>query len=125
AAVEQDRGALDDLVGETVVEVGVHLLDELLVGQRRQSEVLAVLQLLTHRRPSVGPNAIGMRFHDAELNRIMERDRISPPNPRPAVPTPAGRRRPPRPPPPRRRPAPGTGTTARGRGRRPPRCRRR
>ena len=42
AAVEQDRGALDDLVGEAVVEVVVHLLDEVVVGQLGQVDVLIV-----------------------------------------------------------------------------------
>ena len=33
-ALEQDVGPLDDLVGQAVVEVVVHLRDELCVGQR-------------------------------------------------------------------------------------------
>ncbi len=38
--LEQDLGPLDDLVGEPVVEVVVHLRDELGVGQRAEIEVV-------------------------------------------------------------------------------------
>ena len=40
ATVEQDRRALDDLVGQPVVEIVVHLLDELVVGQRGEVEIV-------------------------------------------------------------------------------------
>ena len=40
AALEQDVRPLDDLVGEPVVEVVVHLGDELVVRQRLQVEVV-------------------------------------------------------------------------------------
>ena len=40
AAAEEDVRALDDLRRHAVVEVVVHLLDELVVGQRREVEVL-------------------------------------------------------------------------------------
>ena len=39
-ALEQDVGPLDDLVREPVVEVVVHLRDELFVGQRLEIEVV-------------------------------------------------------------------------------------
>ena len=39
AAAEQDVGALDDLGGHAVVEVVVHLLGELVVGQRREIDL--------------------------------------------------------------------------------------
>ena len=41
AALEQDLGSLDDLGREAVVEVVVHLLDEVLVGQRLEIDLLA------------------------------------------------------------------------------------
>ena len=48
-AIEQDRRAFDDLVGESVVEVVVHLLDEFVVGQGGQIDV--VVFVVTHARP--------------------------------------------------------------------------
>ena len=47
AAPEQDVRALDDLVGHAVVEVVLHLLDELVVLQRREIDFLVVV--LSHR----------------------------------------------------------------------------
>ena len=69
AARQQDVRALDDLVGQAVVEVVVHLLGELVVGQRREvdlcesSSVIPVMLLRT----------VGGGFHDAERCRMMER----------------------------------------------------
>ena len=42
AALEQDVHALDDLLLEAVVEVVLHLLDELLVVERAQVEVVVL-----------------------------------------------------------------------------------
>src|SRR5690606_4653735 len=39
AALQQDVGSLHDLVGQAVVQVVVHLLDELLVGEGRQIDL--------------------------------------------------------------------------------------
>jgi hypothetical protein len=51
AAPEQDLGALDDLVREPVVEVVVHLRDELLVGQRSSDRGASslLIRLVPHR----------------------------------------------------------------------------
>ena len=43
AAVEQDRRALDDLVGEPVVEVVVHLLDEVVVRQQCEVDLVVLV----------------------------------------------------------------------------------
>ncbi len=50
-AVEEDRRALDDLLGQAVVEVVVHLLDELVVVQGREIDVVALIghRLLHYR----------------------------------------------------------------------------
>ena len=48
AAAEQDVRALDDLGGHAVVEVVVHLLGELVVGQRREVDLRVLV--LGHRR---------------------------------------------------------------------------
>ena len=45
-SLEQDVGSLDDLVREPVVEVVVHLRDEIGVGQRLQIEVVVSHRLL-------------------------------------------------------------------------------
>ena len=45
-ALEQDVRALDDLVGEPVVEVVVHLRDELVVVQGLQIEVVVAIDAL-------------------------------------------------------------------------------
>ena len=42
AAVEQDHRALDDLVGEAVVQVVVHLLDELVVVERGEIDLVGL-----------------------------------------------------------------------------------
>ena len=42
APVEQEVGALGDLVGEAVVEVVVHLGDEVVVGERGEIDLLVV-----------------------------------------------------------------------------------
>ena len=51
-ALEQDRGSFLDLVTKPVVQIVVHLLHEVLVGQRRQIEVVvfADIGLVTHHR---------------------------------------------------------------------------
>ena len=78
AAAEQDVRALDDLVGQAVVEVVVHLLDELVVGQAREVELLVV----GHAGPPAAsrgssaarrdrrPGRPGWWFHNAEPCRI-------------------------------------------------------
>ena len=75
AAAEQDVGALDDLGRHPVVEVVVHLLGELVVGQRGEVDLRVLV--LAHRRIS---SAVGggvdtfpaTGFHDVELCRMME-----------------------------------------------------
>ena len=47
AAAEQDVRALDDLGGHAVVEVVVHLLGELVVGERREVDLRVLV--LRHR----------------------------------------------------------------------------
>src|SRR5690606_41981454 len=49
-----------DLVGEAVVEVVPHLLDELVVGEVLQDQVVGVVVLLGHRAPvrSVAPKCM-------------------------------------------------------------------
>ena len=89
---EEDVRPGDDLVGQPVVHVVVHLLDELLVGQAGEVELL----LVRHGRVLLRPGAIPTvgairrpvghpsarrrrsvrgccRFHDTEWCRIMER----------------------------------------------------
>ena len=94
AAVEQDGGALDDLVGEAVVEIVVHLLDQLVVGQR--GEVDLVVVVVTHdvphgMRPGIRPSDSG--FHHAERIRIVEHyhEHAAPSPPEPESPSIAGR----------------------------------
>ena len=54
AAAEQDVRALDDLGGHAVVEVVVHLLGELVVGQRREVDLrVLVLRSSVSLRPCV------------------------------------------------------------------------
>ena len=48
--VEQERGALDDLIGEAVVQVVVHLVDQLVVRQRREIDIVTVV--VTHNAPT-------------------------------------------------------------------------
>ena len=50
APPEQEVGRLRDLLLETVVEVVVHLLDELVVGQRGEVDVVAVVDVVRHGR---------------------------------------------------------------------------
>ena len=69
-AVEEDRRALDDLVGQAVVEVVVHLLDELVVVEGREIDVVA---LIGHRLLHY---AFGEAVHHAEHVRIVELYRI-------------------------------------------------
>ncbi len=71
AAVEQDRRALDDLVGEAVVQIVVHLLHEFVVGQRREIDVVEVV--VAHRMsPVLTRSNRSCRIHHAEHIRIVE-----------------------------------------------------
>ena len=69
AAAQQDVRALDDLGRHAVVQVVVHLLGELGVGQRREIDLRVLV--LGH------PGLLRSRgFHDVELCRIMELARM-------------------------------------------------
>ena len=64
AAVEEDRRALDDLVGESVVEIVVHLLDEIVVRAAGRGRSPAVARswpasFSTIRNPPASWNARG------------------------------------------------------------------
>ena len=73
AAAEQDVRALGDLGGHAVVQVVVHLLDELVVGEAREVDVL-VLVRPSSRAPAVGAVPARCRgFHIVERCRIVER----------------------------------------------------
>ena len=70
AAAEQDVRALDDLGGHAVVQVVVHLLGQLGVGQG--GEIDLGVFVLGHCRPSPGRSAARCVFHNAERCRMME-----------------------------------------------------
>ena len=64
STVEQDGRAFEDLVGQAVVQIVVHLGDEVRIAQRGEVEIV----LFTHGVGSVCYRA----FHDAESTRIVE-----------------------------------------------------
>ncbi len=76
AATQQDLRAFDDLLGETVVEVVVHLLDELVVVEGREVDVVFAHGVLLERdrsAVSVRPRDV---FRMVELSRMTEHYRL-------------------------------------------------
>ena len=74
AAVEQDRRALDDLVGQAVVEVVVHLLDELVVGQLGEIDLARLGPSLTRLTALLGSDPTStIRNEPASWNHRSER----------------------------------------------------
>ena len=84
STVEQDHRALDDLVGEAVVEVVVHLLDELVVGERGEidlvgSVLIGLIVILfppLGRRRDAATGARRERSADTERIRMVERTQL-------------------------------------------------
>ena len=84
AARQQDVRALRDLVGEPVVEVVVHLRDQLLVGQRRKIEFVVAHRALPFRSASLSAlrrSPLGSKSGSVAHGRREPRARSTPPPP--------------------------------------------